>query len=122
MLISATARTGTVMEEHYDTVVRGRKTGYAPQQSSLPACIVLERARSQIGKWKYGMLGQNCETFANWAGGLQVTSRQVNGVLQGATISVCATKLIVKDPNPLTYLLAALLGGAIGLASTQILK
>lgn len=122
MLISATARTGTVMEEQYATVVRGRKTGYAPQQSNLPSHIVLKNARSQIGKWKYGVLGQNCENFANWAGGLKVTSRQVNGVLSGAAISVCATKLIVKDPSPLAYLFAALLGGAVGLASAQILE
>jgi len=40
MLISATARTGTVMEEPYDTVVMGRKTGYAQQQSDLPAHVV----------------------------------------------------------------------------------
>ncbi len=122
MLISATARTGTVMEEPYDTVVMGRKTGYAQQQSDLPAHVVLEKARSQIGKWQYQVLTQNCEGFANWAGGLKVTSRQVNGVLLGAAISVCATKMIAKNLSPITVGFMVLVGGTIGLASTQVLK
>ncbi len=122
MLISATARTGTVMEEPYDTVVMGRKTGYAQQQSDFPAHVVVEKARSQIEKWQYQVLMQNCEVFANWAGGLKVTSRQVNGVLSGIVISVSATKMIAKNPSPFALVIMAFVGGTVGLASTQVLK
>lgn len=122
MLISATKRTGTVMEEPYDTVVMGRKTGYAQQQSDLPSCVVLENARSQIGKWQYQVLTQNCEAFVNWASGLKVTSRQVNGALLGAAIPVIVTRMIAKKPSLPTFAFIALVGGAIGLASTQVLK
>jgi len=122
MLISATARTGTVREEPYDAVVMGRKTGYAQQQPNLPSHQVLEKARSQIGIWRYHLLTHNCEAFANWAGGLKVTSRQVNSTLSGAAISVCATKMICNNPRPAKLMLMALVGGTIGLASAQILK
>lgn len=122
MLISATKRTGTVREEPYDIVIMGRKTGYAQQQSDFPAHVVLENARSQIGKWQYQVLTQNCEAFVNWASGLTVTSRQVNGVLSGAAISVSATRMIAKNPSPFTYVFMAFVGGAMGLASTQVLK
>lgn len=121
-LISATARTGTVMEEPYDTVVAGRKTGYAPRQPEQPSGVTLENARSQIGKSQYHLLIWNCETFANWAGGLKVTSRQVNGALSGAAFFVGVTKIVANEPSPLAYALMAVVGGAIGLASTQVLK
>ena len=122
MLISATSRTGTVMEEPYDIVVAGRPTNYAPQQSTLPSHEILERARSQIGKWRYQMLHQNCEHFANWAAGLELGSRQVRGALLGAGVAATAVVVRSKKPNWQTCTFAALIGGVIGLASTQAVR
>ncbi|WP_120632621.1 lecithin retinol acyltransferase family protein [Ruegeria sp. EL01] len=122
MLISARAETRTVGEECYDDVVRGRRTGLARSQSELPAYVILENARSQIGKWRYNYLIRNCEAFANWACGLKPTSRQVGGVVSGIVISLGATKLIAKNPSLSACLAMACVGGLIGLTATQELK
>ena len=122
MLISARAETGTVREEPYDDVVRGKKTGLVRGQPELPAYVILANARSRIGTWRYNYMTQNCETFANWACGLKPTSRQVGGVMSGIAVSVCATKMIAKNPSPAAYLVVACIGGLIGLSATQELK
>ena len=77
MLISLRSETGTVCEEPYDDVVRGRETRLVQQQSPLYRDEILEKARSQIGKLRYHLLSQNCEHFANWASGLGAESPQV---------------------------------------------
>ena len=122
MLISATARTGTVQEEPYDTVVKGRRTGYAPPQSVLPVDVVLANARSKIGIWRYDVVSRNCESFANWAGGLEMSSRQVKGAVAGAAFFAVATKLISENPSLGKYAFWLAVGGSIGLAGTQVLK
>jgi len=122
MLISATKRTNTVLEESYDLVVRGRKTGRAPRQSELPAHAVLEKARSQIRRWEYDPLVRNCEMFANWAAGHKVSSRQVNGAVFGALAGMTATGIIAKNASLPQLAFIALVGGAVGLAATQVLK
>ena len=122
MLISATARTGTVKEEPYDTVVNGRKTGLAPQQPTLPLHQVLLNARSKIGKWRYGFATRNCEVFACWAAGLKITSRQINGTLCGAAFALTTVKIVSEKPNLPLLALAGIFGGVIGLASTQVLR
>ena len=83
MLISPRAETGTVREEPFDDVVRGRETCLVRQQSPLYRDEILENARSKIGNWRYDFLSRNCEHFANWASGLDATSPQVENVLKG---------------------------------------
>lgn len=130
MLISATTRTGTVQEEPYDTVVNGRRAGYAPQQSTLSVDQVLAlsvdqvlaRARSKIGKWDYNILSQNCEHFANWARGLRMSSPQVKGAILGAASFAVATELISETPSLGKRMLSLAIGGLIGLTYTQVLK
>lgn len=122
MLISARAETRTVREEPYDDVVRGKKTGPVRGQPELPAYVILANARSRIGTWRYNYMTQNCETFANWACGLKPTSRQVNGVLSGISVSVGATRMIAKNSRPGAYLAIACIGALIGLSATQEMR
>lgn len=121
-LISARAETRSVHEEPYDDVVRGNKTGRPRWQPELPAHVILENARSQIGKWRYNYVTQNCETFANWACGLKPGSRQVGGVLVGIAISLGATKMMANNPRPSACLAVACIGGLAGLSATQVLR
>ena len=118
-LISATRRHSTVREEPYDLVVDGRKVSLVRTQSALPAHQILTNARSQIGVWRYDVLSKNCEAFANWASGLNVSSRQVNSGLSGAAIGLAATKMIAENPRPMAFILAGCVGVMLGVTLTQ---
>ena len=81
MLISLSARQGTVCEETWDYCVKNRKVVLSSIQGDLQPYQVIERARSKLGKIKYNPLNRNCEHFARWSHGLRVESKQVQGAL-----------------------------------------
>lgn len=117
-LISATARTGTVEEEPYDDVVRGRPTQLTPNQPALRANKIIASARSQVGIWKYCPITRNCEHFANWVSGFEVTSQQTRNAVFGAILAGTLTGMVARRPNPALLIGAALIGGGICLANT----
>lgn len=119
MLISATARTKTVREEPYDKVVRGLPTRLAPSQSCLPISAVLKMARSQIDKWDYNFVSRNCEHFAYWAAGLNMSSQQVKSTLSGALLFGGMTAVLMKKQSIPLILGLTLIGGWCGLAASQ---
>ena len=81
MLISLSAKQGTVCEEAWDYCVENRKVVLSPVQGNLQPHQVVQRARSKLGKIKYSPLSRNCEHFARWAHDLKVESKQVQGAL-----------------------------------------
>ena len=81
MLISLSARQGTVCEETWDYCVKNRKVVLSPVQGDLQPHQVIQRARSKLGKIKYNPLSRNCEHFARWSHGLRVESKQVQVAL-----------------------------------------
>lgn len=65
-LISATSRTGTVIEEPWDDVVQGRPVRLISSPGSwVVGAKIVEKARSLIGIWKYNVFTRNCEHFVS---------------------------------------------------------
>ena len=81
MLISLSARQGTVCEEAWDYCAGNRKVVLSPVQGDLHPHQVVQRARSKLGRIKYSLLTRNCEHFARWAHDLKVESKQVQETL-----------------------------------------
>ena len=81
MLISLSARQGTVCEEAWDYCAGNRKVVLSPIQGDLHPHQVVQRARSKLGEIRYSLLNRNCEHFARWAHDLKVESKQVQGAL-----------------------------------------
>lgn len=81
MLISLSARQGTVCEEAWDYCAGNRKVVLSPVQGDLHPHQVVQRARSKLGGIKYSLLTRNCEHFARWAHDLKVESKQVQVTL-----------------------------------------
>lgn len=77
MLISLSARTGTVLEEPWHVCTQGKHVRLASEQGALLPEEVLLRARSLITRIKWRLLDRNCEHFARWAHALSVESKQV---------------------------------------------
>lgn len=66
MLISATRRTGTVLEEHWDTVVQGKPVKLvARPHTHRHAVQIVSRARQFIRGWRYHVTEANCEDFVS---------------------------------------------------------
>jgi len=118
MLISASNRTGTVREECWSTVTGGRHTYTSSRLAAIPREEVLARARSQEGKWRYGMVTDNCEQFANWSRGLGKHSKQVASTATGALLGVAVVSTASEKPTAGALFVGALLGAALGLAAT----
>ena len=118
MLISASKRNGTVAEEAWDIVMQGKPTYKVVNESSKPTHQILTDARSQIGQWAYSVLDRNCEHFAKWCSGINVSSKQVNFGVGGALLGATAVASLSKDPKFIKLLGgAALLGGLAVLAA-----
>lgn len=115
MLISATKRTGTVKEEPWDRVVNGQPTKVVADTPILSPENILQRARSQIGVWKYSVTSKNCEHFVNWAGNEKISSKQVFYTITGATTLAAIYALVEKNPKLFWVLLAVGVGGFLGL-------
>ncbi|WP_434360894.1 lecithin retinol acyltransferase family protein [Parasalinivibrio latis] len=119
MLISATKRNGTVKEEPWDVVTEGKPTYVVDAKYDDPISTVIERARSQIGVWKYEVTSHNCEHFVNWVTNLNITSAQVAaGVVGGLTGAVIAGAC-AENPRLITFLGGALVVGGLAVALTR---
>ncbi|HDY7489309.1 TPA: lecithin retinol acyltransferase family protein [Vibrio vulnificus] len=116
MLISATQRNGTVQEESWEVVTKGKHTYPAKVTYDRPVPEVLELARSQIGKWKYSLTDRNCEHFAKWATGLKMSSTQVVAGATGAVLGASLVGLCSENPK-----FAKFLGGALALGGLAVL-
>lgn len=116
MLISATQRNGTVQEESWDVVTQGKHTYPAKVNYARSVSEVLKLARSQIGKWKYSVTDRNCEHFAKWATGLEMSSTQVVAGATGAVLGASLVGLCSENPK-----FAKFLGGALALGSLAVL-
>ena len=79
MLISLSYRTGTVAEEPWDQVVRGRKVTPSRLRPVLPPDEVIARARAAVGQRRYNLVTSNCEHFVHESLGLRARSRQIEG-------------------------------------------
>ena len=76
MVVSNSARAGGVTEEPWDTFAAGQPVAIEGYPGSLPAYLVLHRARSLVGK-AYEVLGWNCDHLTTYAHGLEPRSRQL---------------------------------------------
>lgn len=57
---------------------QGDRSGHVVKhQHCFPPDVVVERARSAIGRGRYGVLSQNCEHFARWCKAGRKQSKQV---------------------------------------------
>lgn len=98
MLISATRRTGTVLEEHWDAVVQGNPVKLvARPQTFHHGLQLVERARAYIRRWRYHVKDANCEHFVSLVVTGKAFSPQVRGwltlgglVLAGGLLMVAA--------------------------------
>lgn len=113
MLISLSRRTGTVAEEPWDEVVRGRRVKPSRLRPRLSADQVLQRARNQIGRRRYALLTSNCEHFARESVGLSSTSGQVRGAT-GTGLSVLLIALRLARGHPVVAITATVAGTIIG--------
>ena len=91
MLISLSYRTGTVAEEPWEEVVRGRKVSLSRLRSVLSPHEVIARARAAVGQRHYNLITSNCEHFVHDCLGLPARSRQI----EGAASAGLATLLLV---------------------------
>ena len=85
MLISLSARTGTVKEEPWHECAANRKVILSDLQGLSSPVKVLSKARSMVGELKYSLFGNNCEHFARWTHDLQVESKQIHTFVMVAT-------------------------------------
>ena len=99
MLISLSRRTGTVAEEPWDDVVRGRPVEPSRLRSELPPGEVIRRARSQIGLRHYNFFTANCEHFVREALGLPPRSQQLE-TAAGVGVSTLLFALRLARGNP----------------------
>jgi len=81
-VISASKRTGEVMEEDIKTFSGGKKVVSKGYPSDLPPEIIEKKARSKLGK-TYKLLNYNCQHFASECHGKK-KSRQLRTVVLSA--------------------------------------
>jgi len=75
MVISNSARAGGLAEEPWDTFAAGQPIAVEGYPGSLPAHLVLHRARSLMNK-AYDVLTWNCDHLTSYAHGLEPRSPQ----------------------------------------------
>ena len=120
MLISATKRNRTVKEEPWDVVTQGKPTYVAQAVPAKPASHVIAHARSQIGEWEYSLTSSNCEHFAKWASGLEMTSKQVAAGICGGVGGIVLVKVLSEKPTALKYLGVALTLCMLAVTATKV--
>ena len=118
-LISATKRTGTVREEPWEVVTRGKRTYVTNTPTPRCPSHILAAARSMIGQWHYRALSGNCEHFTKWAVGLEVSSSQVTAGVVGVTIGATLVTSLSKNPKGTAIIGGTLLGGLLFLTTTR---
>lgn len=77
MVISNSHRAGCVAEEPFSVFQGSYSLVSVPQTVSLPASLILFRAREKLGT-KWNLFTWNCEHFVHWALGLEPKSPQLN--------------------------------------------
>ena len=122
MLISATQRNGTVLEEPWQIVTHGKETYVVDFARPQTTPQFLARARSKIGEWPYSVSSMNCEKFVKWAAGLQPTSRQVTSGIGAAAVATAVTITVSKNPSAYKILGIAALAGGIGVLAARAPK
>nr|VVV06047.1 hypothetical protein AW0309160_03531 [Aliivibrio wodanis] len=120
MLISATKRNGTVNEEPWDVVTQGKKTVVSNATPVISVEEMLNKARTQIGKWSYSVTSNNCEHFIKWASGVKVTSEQVVNGFAGGTAGLGLVAACSENPTPLKLLGGFVLGLGVAVAATKV--
>jgi len=121
-LISATQRHGTVKEESWDEVVKGRETYVADFDTHLSIAEVISRARGQIDKWKYSVTDRNCEDFIYESLGLKGSSRQVIAGAGGAIAGAILIDKLCENPAVLKYLAGSVLVAGIAISLVKAKK
>lgn len=122
LLISATKRNGTVQEEPWEVVTNGKHTYVANIKYDRPVQEVLKLARSQIGSWKYSLIDNNCEHFAKWATGLDVSSTQVIAGASGALAGVAIIGTFSENPKFAKFLGGIVLIGGLAILATKAVE
>ncbi len=92
-VISASKRTGKVVEEDLQTFSGRRKIKNLGYPSDLPVEIVLNHARKKIGK-RYNVLSDNCQHFASDCHGRK-HSHQLRSLVI-STISFAALAILTR--------------------------
>lgn len=113
MLISLSYRTGTVAEEPWDEVVRGRSIERSGLRSDLDAAEVVARARAKVGNARYNLIKNNCEHFVCDVLGLPARSRQVEHAA-GVGVSALLLALRLARGNPVIAIASTAAGILIG--------
>ncbi len=113
MLISLSYRTGTVAEERWDNVVRGRSVRPSRLISDISPAQVVERARAQIGRRRYNLLTSNCEHFVRDMLGLPARSRQLSAAA-GVGITALLLALRMARGHPAIAIASTVAGLMIG--------
>lgn len=122
MLISATKRTGTVLEESWDDVTKGKHTYVAVSNSDKSTTQILSDARSQIGCWVYSVTDNNCEHFVKWSSGLKVSSRQVKAGVGGAAVGAVAAAALAENSKTMKIVGGAVLMGGLAVMASKAVK
>lgn len=112
-LISLSRRSGTVAEEAWDEVARGRPVRSSRLRSTLSPDLVVSRARSRIGERRYKLLTSNCEHFARECLGLPVRCRQLQGA-SGAGATALLMGLRLARVHPVVAVAATLAAIVLG--------
>lgn len=90
MLISATKRTGTVQEEPWDDVTKGKHSYVAISNSEKPIYQILSDARSQIDNWIYSIKINNSQHFIKWCSCIKVSSLHAKADLEDVIVAALA--------------------------------
>ena len=120
MLISATKRTGTVKEEAWDDVTNGKYTYVANIDTDRTVSDILANARSQIGSWNYSVTENNCEHFAKWSNGLEVTSKQVTSGVVGAAVGGAIVASVAEKPTTMKVFGGALFAATLAVLGSKV--
>lgn len=113
MLISLSYRTGTVAEEPWDAVVRGRTVKRSQLPSRFSPGQVLERARAEIGQRRYNLIAENCEHFVRDMLGLPARSHQLERAA-GVGVSALLLALRFARGNPVIAIVSTAAGLLLG--------
>lgn len=117
MLISATKRTGTVQEEPWDNVTKGKHSYVAISNSEKPIYQILSDARSQIDNWIYSIEINNSQHFIKWSSCINVSTEQAKPGLDGVIVAALA-----KVPKAVKIAGGAVLLGGLAVTDPETLE
>lgn len=106
-LISLSFRTGTVAEEPWDEVVRGRKVTPSRLQSSLTPEEIVRRARAEVEQRRYNLITRNCEHFVREMLGLPARSLQIETAVSAGVSTLLVAMRFARVHPAITITAAA---------------